>query len=112
MTLVEKTKILLLSIFNLLFIGTFSYVFINATVFPNTFVETMNPWVVLIIATVIGLILLCPIFITIAIGDAMISPKIPLYVTDGNFANNHSINFATAKIPTITPIPKGAKIPI
>ena len=57
MTLVEKTKILLLSIFNLLFIGTFSYVFINATVFPNTFVETMNPWVVLIIAIVIGLIL-------------------------------------------------------
>ena len=48
------------------------------------------------------LILLRPILITIAIGDATISPKIPQYVIDGNFANNHSINFATAKIPTIT----------
>ena len=57
MNLVEKIKVTLLSIFNVLFIGTFSYILINAALFPNQYVEKMNAWIVIIMAIVLFFIL-------------------------------------------------------
>lgn len=47
MTIEEKVKLILLSIFNVLFIGIFSYVFIDALIHPSQVFAIMNPWIVL-----------------------------------------------------------------
>ena len=57
MTIEEKVKLILLSIFNVLFIGIFSYVFIDALIHPSQVFAIMNPWIVLLLSLIVLVIL-------------------------------------------------------
>ena len=57
MTIEEKVKLILLSIFNVLFIGIFSYVFIDALIHPSQVFAIMNPWIVLLFSLIVLFIL-------------------------------------------------------
>ena len=57
MNIEEKVKLILLSIFNVLFIGIFSYVFIDALIHPSQVFATMNPWIVLLLSLIVLVIL-------------------------------------------------------
>lgn len=57
MTIEETVKLILLSIFNVLFIGIFSYVFIDALIHPSQVFAIMNPWIVLLLSLIVLVIL-------------------------------------------------------
>ena len=52
MNIEEKVKLILLSIFNVLFIAVFSYVLIDTVLHPSQVFATMNPWIVLLLAII------------------------------------------------------------
>ena len=61
MIIEEKIKLILLSLFNVLFIGVFSYIFIDTVLHPSQVFATMNWWIVLLLAMV-GLFVLYVIY--------------------------------------------------
>ncbi|MDO4926973.1 MAG: hypothetical protein Q3980_15110 [Turicibacter sp.] len=50
MIIEEKIKLILLSLFNVLFIGVFSYIFIDTVLHSSQVFATMNWWIVLLLA--------------------------------------------------------------
>ena len=57
MIIEEKIKLILLSMFNVLFIGVFSYVLIDTVLHPSQVFTIMNPWIVLLISLIMFFIL-------------------------------------------------------
>lgn len=57
MIMEEKIKLILLSIFNVLFIAVFSYVLIDTVLHPSQVFTTINPWIVLLLSLIVFFIL-------------------------------------------------------